>query len=82
MRTRLTAKPQSVERPVSETDDHEIDIFARRLGERLARLGALDDVMMRRRRPHHPLKRALLVINEQDAPSLGGLGPQGFDRSG
>ena len=60
------------------TDDHEVDIFTGRLGERLARLLDPDDVMMRRQRPYDALKRALLVIDEQDPPSLYGVQPLGF----
>ena len=56
MRTRLTAEPQAVEGPKTETDDHEVDVLFARHGEGFARLVGQDDVMMRAQRLDDALK--------------------------
>ena len=80
VRSRLTAKPQTVELAETERDDHEVDVFAARLGKSLARLIDLDDIMIWRQRVDEALERASLVDRRAGCVLVPGPAAPGLQR--
>ena len=78
MRTRPAAQPQAVERAKAETDDHEVDRIFARHRHRFARLVGRDDVVIRAQRADNALRRASLLVHEQQSPSFRCVQFQGF----